>query len=62
MGLAMTQLTPHFTLEEMLHSDTANAQHIDNTPDFEIVARLTQLALVMEKVRSMCGEIGRAHV
>ena len=51
MGLAMTQLTPHFTLEEMLHTDTG----ITNIPDFEIIARLTQLALVMEKVRSMCG-------
>ena len=50
-----TQLTPHFSLEEMLHSDTANAQGIDNSPDFEIVARLTQLVLCLERVRSLCG-------
>lgn len=51
----MTQLTPHFTLEEMLHSDTANAQGINNTPDFEVVARLTQLVLCLERVRALCG-------
>src|SRR5262245_51571949 len=50
-----TQLTSHFTLEEYLHSDTAEAEGIDNTPDFEIVSRLTTLALVMEKVRALFG-------
>ena len=50
-----TQLTPHFALEELLHSDTADAEGIDNTPDFEIVSRLTQLALAMERVRSQMG-------
>ena len=29
----MTQLTPHFTLEEMYHSDTANAKKINNKPN-----------------------------
>lgn len=49
------QITPHFTLEEFTYSDTANAQGIDNSPSTEIVVRLTQLALVMEKVRAICN-------
>ena len=48
-------LTPHFTLEELVYSDTAIANGFDNTPTQEVLVRLTQLALVMEAVRSLCG-------
>lgn len=52
-----TQLMPHFTLEEFLHSDTANAKGIDNShPPHDVVAHLTVLAYVMERVRKLCGD------
>jgi len=50
-----TMLTEHFSLEEMVHSDTANACGIDNTPSPEIVDNLTRLCGVLEEVRSICG-------
>jgi zinc D-Ala-D-Ala carboxypeptidase len=50
-----TYLTEHFTLEEMVHSDTANACGIDNTPPPEIVTNLTRLCEVLEKIRDLCG-------
>jgi len=46
-----TQLTEHFTLEELTASDTATACGIDNTPSEAIVANLTRLAEVLEEVR-----------
>ena len=47
----MVQLSPHFTLEEMLYSDTAQAQGIDNTPDAQSRSNLARVAQVMEQVR-----------
>jgi hypothetical protein len=44
-------LSPHFTLEEMLYSDTAIAQGIDNTPDAQSMQNLSRVAQVMEQVR-----------
>jgi len=46
-----TQLTEHFTLEELIASDTAAACGIDNTPSEAIVQNLTRLAEVLEEVR-----------
>jgi zinc D-Ala-D-Ala carboxypeptidase len=51
-----TQLTEHFTLEEMIHSDTANACGISNTPNEAEIANLTRLCGVLEQVRALCGD------
>lgn len=48
-------LSAHFTLEEMIFSDTALADGIDNTPSPEIVANLTRLAMFLEEVRAALG-------
>lgn len=49
------QLSPHFTLSELCHSDTADARQIDNSPDD---AELDQLQLLanrtLEKIRDIC--------
>lgn len=37
-------LSAHFTLAELIYSDTANARGIDNTPDTEALAQLSELA------------------
>jgi len=49
------QLTEHFDLEELTHSDVAERLGIDNTPSLETVARLTTLAMGLEKVRAFLG-------
>jgi hypothetical protein len=53
--LAKFHLTPHFTLAELTRSDTAQAQGIDNTPDADEVDELGETALLLEKVRTLCG-------
>ena len=47
----MTQLSTHFSLEELTVTDTG----LDNTPDAEEEARLSTLAAFMEKVRTILG-------
>jgi putative chitinase len=47
----MTQLSPHFSLEELTVTDTG----LDNTPNAEEEARLSTLADFMEKVRAALG-------
>ena len=47
------KLTPHFTLEELIHSDTAVRHDIDNTPDQEVVENLHKLAEGLEDVRKL---------
>lgn len=51
----MTQLTPHFTLEEFTDSQTAARKGIDNVPPVGSPARanLKRLAEVMEEVRAI---------
>jgi hypothetical protein len=49
------RLTPHFTLEELTHSDTAVRLGIDNTPPPGIEISLTTLADGLEQVRSVLG-------
>ena len=51
----MTQLTEHFSLEELTHSDIALRKGLDNTPNAETIANLTELALVLEQVRDLLG-------
>jgi zinc D-Ala-D-Ala carboxypeptidase len=48
-------LTTHFTLEELTHSDVALRRGIDNMPSAEIVANLQTLAEGLEKLRSLLG-------
>ena len=47
------RLSPHFTLEELTHSDTATRLGFDNTPNDEIIVNLTFLASQLEHVRSI---------
>lgn len=49
------QLTEHFSLDELTASSTATRLGIDNTPNLETVARLTTLALGLERVRALLG-------
>lgn len=51
----MTQLTEHFTLEELTFSSTAQRLGIDNTPSLETVSHLTTLAMGLEKIRTLLG-------
>lgn len=48
-----TQLTPHFTLEELTASPTAARLGIDNTPTGVTLANLTSLAKNLEFVRAL---------
>lgn len=51
----MTQLSPHFTLDELTHSEYAVRMGLDNTPTLVIIANLTRLADRLEFVRTMLG-------
>ncbi|AJD82866.1 endolysin [Achromobacter phage 83-24] len=48
-------LTPHFTLEELIHSDTAVARGIKNIPTEAEQANLLRLAQTLEEVRNVLG-------
>ena len=48
----MIRLSPHFTLEELTHSDTAVRLSIDNMPDEEALKNLQILAEGLEHVRT----------
>lgn len=51
------QLSEHFTLSEMTRSDTAERNHIDNTPSQEVVDNLRALCRnVLEPSRVAYGE------
>jgi hypothetical protein len=50
------QLSPNFTLEELLVSATAQAKDIVNLPNFDILVQLVLLANnTLEGIRSICG-------
>src|SRR3990167_3933552 len=51
----MERLSNNFSLEELTHSETATRKGLDNTPDAETVANLTELALALESVRGLLG-------
>ncbi len=44
-------LSPNFTLEEMVASQTASRKRIDNTPSPQIISNLTRLCAFLETVR-----------
>jgi len=47
------KLSPHFSLEELIHSDTATRLDIDNTPSEEVMDNLKFLAEKLEDVRAL---------
>jgi hypothetical protein len=49
----MTSLSEHFTLDELIYSDIAIRQNIDNRPDGNVVINLTRLAKLLEQVRKL---------
>ena len=51
----MTQLSPHFSLEELTRSETAARLKISNLPPPRELARLTETAKAMETVRTLLG-------
>ncbi|MDD0976854.1 D-Ala-D-Ala carboxypeptidase family metallohydrolase [Pseudomonas fontis] len=48
-------LSPHFTLDEMIVSQTASREGIDNTPSPQVVRNLRRLTQTLEQVRSLVG-------
>jgi len=46
-------LSPHFSLEELTHSDTATRLDIDNTPNVEVLENLQFLCNNLERVRDL---------
>lgn len=50
----MTQLSPHFSLEELT---TTQVRGVDNTPPEAIINRLRDTAIRMEAVRSILGDV-----
>jgi uncharacterized protein YcbK (DUF882 family) len=51
----MTQITPHFTLEELTASETAERNGWDNSPNESELANLTRLADMLEQVKVVLG-------
>jgi zinc D-Ala-D-Ala carboxypeptidase len=49
------RLTPNFSLEQLIYSETAERGRIDNTPSAEIVNNLRLLAQGLEQVRTLTG-------
>ncbi len=48
-------LSPHFSLAELVSSQVATRKGIDNAPAPAIVANLTRLAALLEQVRALVG-------
>ena len=48
----MTQLSPHFSLEELTHTDH---RQFDNAPNQDELANLNRLASFLEQVKSVLG-------
>ena len=58
------QLSPNFSLSDLVRSETAEERGIDNTPPPEIIENLKRLAAGLEKVRALLGaplEISSAY-
>jgi hypothetical protein len=51
----MTQLTEHFSLQELTRSKTASELGIDNTPPAEVLANLVETAAGLERIRTKLG-------
>jgi uncharacterized protein YcbK (DUF882 family) len=48
----MTQLSEHFSLEELTHTDH---REFDNTPNTDEISNLTRLATFLEEVKTVLG-------
>ena len=48
-------LSPHFTLEEMTHSEIGARKGYDNTPNAKEIANLRRLCGLLEKVKEVIG-------
>jgi zinc D-Ala-D-Ala carboxypeptidase len=48
-------LSPHFTLDELTHSQTAERDNLDNTPGPDALAALRRTAMGLEAVRIRLG-------
>ena len=48
-------LSPHFSLAELVASQVATRKGIDNTPAAAVVANLARLAALLEQVRALVG-------
>ncbi|MDN2675632.1 D-Ala-D-Ala carboxypeptidase family metallohydrolase [Janthinobacterium sp. SUN033] len=48
-------LSPHFSLAELVASQVATRKGIDNAPSPAIIANLTRLAALLEQVRALVG-------
>ena len=56
-SITIMQLTEHFTLYELVRSDTADRNHIDNTPTTDVVDNLRALCRnVLEPSRVAFGQ------
>lgn len=51
----MTYLSPHFTLDELTHSEIASRKGLDNTPNDQEIANLIRLAKMLEAIRAIFG-------
>jgi zinc D-Ala-D-Ala carboxypeptidase len=51
----MTHLTPHFTLEELTFSETAERNGWDNSPNDKELENLKRLADFLEQVKTVMG-------
>jgi zinc D-Ala-D-Ala carboxypeptidase len=49
------QLSPNFSLKELIASETADRHGLDNTPTDEIIENLKHLAGVLQEVRAILG-------
>lgn len=49
------KLTPHFSLDELTASTTAQRLGLDNTPEPELLPRLMLAAEMLERIRSTLG-------
>lgn len=52
----MTYLSPHFTLDELTHSEIASRKGLDNIPNDQEIANLTRLAKMLEAIRAILGK------
>ena len=50
------QLSEHFSLEELTHSEIAERKGWDNTPPPPVIDNLIRLANLLEQVRSLFGK------
>lgn len=58
----MTQLTPHFSLEDLTRSDTAEHLGIDNTAPAELIFSAQLLAEMLERIRAKLSELAGRDV